>query len=66
MFSGRRKVEFGPQPEVFEGMIMYVVPSSSARTAAYQREAKVRYWRDLKRIIAGTAAGTPARLWGFR
>lgn len=51
VFSGRKKVAFGLQQETLEGMLLYVVPSSSARTAAYQRDAKAAYWRDLKRII---------------
>ena len=50
-FSGRRKLEFGLQPETLEGISMFVVPSSSARTAAYQRPAKVAYLRELKRLI---------------
>jgi|SRR5581483_941201 len=55
-FSGRRDVRFGLQQETLEGILLYVVPSSSARTAAYQREAKVRYWRDLARILAEASA----------
>jgi TDG/mug DNA glycosylase family protein len=50
-FAGRKKVAFGLQPGSLEGMLMYVVPSSSARTAAYQRDAKVAYFRELKRIV---------------
>ncbi len=41
----------GLQPETLAGMLLYVVPSSSARTAAYQRDAKVRFFRDLKRLL---------------
>lgn len=51
VFSGRRNVKFGLQPETLDGILLYVVPSSSARAAAYQREAKVAYFRDLKRIV---------------
>src|SRR5205814_3334012 len=36
-FSGRRNFTFGLQPETLEGILLFVVPSSSARTAAYQR-----------------------------
>lgn len=50
-FSGRRDITFGLQPEASDDMIIFVVPSSSARTAAYQRDAKVRYWRELKRLL---------------
>jgi TDG/mug DNA glycosylase family protein len=59
-FSGRRKVAFGLQDETFEGMLLFVVPSSSARTAAYQRDAKVEYFRDLKRIVEEAARGVTA------
>lgn len=57
-FAGRKKVAFGLQPESLEGMLMYVVPSSSARTAAYQRDAKVAYFRELKRILDEVAPET--------
>ncbi|HXH21797.1 MAG TPA: mismatch-specific DNA-glycosylase [Dehalococcoidia bacterium] len=50
-FSGRKDVRFGLQPEVLEGMLMFVVPSSSARAAAYQRDAKVAYFRQLRQLI---------------
>jgi mismatch-specific thymine-DNA glycosylase len=50
-FSGRRNVTFGLQPETLEEILMFVVPSSSARTAAYQRPAKVAYFRELKRLL---------------
>jgi mismatch-specific thymine-DNA glycosylase len=59
-FSGRKRVEFGLQPERLEDILMFVVPSSSARTAAYQRPAKVAYWRDLKRLLDQVrTAGAP-------
>jgi TDG/mug DNA glycosylase family protein len=58
-FSGRKSISFGLQPETLEGMLMFVVPSSSARTAAYQRDAKVAYFRDLKRLVEDLRAGRP-------
>jgi mismatch-specific thymine-DNA glycosylase len=53
-FSGRKNVEFGLQRECFEGSRLFVVPSSSARTAAYQRHAKLAYYRELKALVEGT------------
>jgi mismatch-specific thymine-DNA glycosylase len=50
-FSGSRNFAFGLQPESLEGVLLFVVPSSSARTAAYQRPAKVRFWRELREIV---------------
>jgi TDG/mug DNA glycosylase family protein len=50
-FTGRSKLEFGLQEETLEGILMFVVPSSSARAAAYQRPAKVAYFRQLKRLL---------------
>jgi TDG/mug DNA glycosylase family protein len=58
-FSGRRGITLGLQPETLEGMLMFVVPSSSARTAAYQRAAKVAYFQDLKRVVDSVRAGEP-------
>ena len=37
-----------------------VVPSSSARTAAYQRDAKLCYYRELKQLIDSLPAGGEA------
>ncbi len=59
-FSGRRSLGFGLQAETLEGILLFVVPSSSARTAAYQRAAKVRLWRELKAIVDGPAGGGDA------
>lgn len=49
-FLGRR-CPLGLQPERWEGMLLYVMPSTSARTASYQREHKLRFFRELKRIV---------------
>lgn len=43
--------DFGLQPERFEGALAFVMPSTSARTAAYQRADKLRYFRELKRLL---------------
>lgn len=53
-FSGER-CELGPQGGRAEGVVVYVMPSTSARTAAYQRPAKLRFFRGLKRIVDGEA-----------
>jgi mismatch-specific thymine-DNA glycosylase len=51
-FTGSKKrLALGPQPETLEGMLMYVVPSSSGRTAAYQMDAKLAYYRQLKELV---------------
>ena len=51
VFSGRKNVPLGLQEETLDGILLYVMPSSSARTAAYQRPAKLAYYRELKEII---------------
>ena len=43
--------QFGRQPDRAEGALAYVMPSTSARTAAYQRADKLRFFRELKRIV---------------
>ncbi|OGO50207.1 MAG: hypothetical protein A2148_04200 [Chloroflexi bacterium RBG_16_68_14] len=54
----RRSCQFGLQPESLpagrrgaEGALVYVMPSTSARTASYQRDDKLRFLRELKRIV---------------
>lgn len=49
-FLGRR-CALGPQPERWEGMLVYVMPSTSTRTASYQRADKLRFFRELRRIV---------------
>jgi len=49
-FAGRR-CRFGLQPERWEGMLQFVMPSTSPRTASYQRADKLRFFRELKRIV---------------
>ena len=50
-YPNRKKVPLGLQEEMLEGIRMFVVPSSSARTAAYQMDAKLRYYRELKQLV---------------
>jgi mismatch-specific thymine-DNA glycosylase len=56
-FAGSKKrVELGLQPETLEGILLYVVPSSSGRTAAYQMDAKLAYYKDLKALVDRVSA----------
>lgn len=45
------RCEFGLRDEQAEGSLTYVMPSTSARTAAYQRADKLAFFRDLKRVV---------------
>lgn len=49
-FAGRR-CDFGLQQERAEGALVFVMPSTSARTASYQRADKLRFFRELKRVV---------------
>jgi len=63
-FNGKRIYEvfvghpcsFGLQPERIGDAAVYVMPSTSARTAAYQRADKLRYFRELRRLARGARA----------
>jgi len=55
-FSGRKKIKLGLQEERLDGMLIYVVPSSSGRTAAYQRPLKLQYYQRLKQLVDEIAA----------
>jgi TDG/mug DNA glycosylase family protein len=60
-FSGRKKVTLGLQEERLDGdILLYVVPSSSGRTAAYQRDVKLRYYRELKDLVCSLSASAEA------
>jgi TDG/mug DNA glycosylase family protein len=60
-FSGRKKVSLGLQEERLDGdILLYVVPSSSGRTAAYQRDVKLRYYRELKDLVDSLSASVEA------
>jgi thymine-DNA glycosylase len=50
-FSGRKNIKPGLQEERLDGMLMFVVPSSSGRTAAYLRPAKLALFRELKALV---------------
>jgi TDG/mug DNA glycosylase family protein len=54
-FLGHR-CALGLQPERWEGMSVYVMPSTSARAASYQRADKLRFFRELRRIVRREAA----------
>lgn len=45
------KVAFGVQPARWEGMAVFVMPSTSARAATYQRPAKLAFFQELKRLV---------------
>jgi mismatch-specific thymine-DNA glycosylase len=59
-FNGKRIYEvfaghacaFGLQPEHIDSATVFVMPSTSARTAAYQRADKLKYFVQLRRIVA--------------
>jgi TDG/mug DNA glycosylase family protein len=55
-FSGKKTVPLGLQPETLDGILLFVVPSSSGRTAAYQRDVKLRCYRELKAIVENVSA----------
>ncbi|MEX2245567.1 MAG: mismatch-specific DNA-glycosylase [Dehalococcoidia bacterium] len=62
-FNGKRIYEvfdghscrFGLQDERIGAALVYVMPSTSARTASHQRADKLRYFRELKRLVDGAA-----------
>ena len=66
-FNGKRIYEvfaghacaFGLQPERIGASRVYVMPSTSARTASYQRADKLRYFIEL-RVLVHRRAGAPA------
>jgi TDG/mug DNA glycosylase family protein len=55
LFLGRR-CALGLQPERWEGMLVYVMPSTSPRGATYQRADKLRFFRELRRAVRREAA----------
>jgi TDG/mug DNA glycosylase family protein len=50
VFSGRR-CRLGLQPERVGRSRLFVMPSTSARTASYQRDAKLAYFRRLRDLL---------------
>ena len=63
-FNGKRIYEvfaghptaFGPQKETLDGIALFVMPSTSARTASYQRAAKLAFFRELKALVDASRA----------
>jgi TDG/mug DNA glycosylase family protein len=55
VFAGRG-CALGVQPERFEGALVFVMPSTSARTASYQRADKLRFFQELKRLVEWEAS----------
>ena len=47
----REKITPGLQPETLGDTLMYVVPSSSGRTAAYPRQAKLAFYEKLRDLL---------------
>ena len=54
--GSKKRLELGLQPGTLDGILMYVVPSSSGRTAAYQMDAKLAYYRQLKELVDRVSA----------
>jgi mismatch-specific thymine-DNA glycosylase len=58
-FNGKRIYEvfaghacgFGPQPERIGASLVYVMPSTSARTASYQRADKLTFFVELRKLL---------------
>lgn len=50
VFAGRA-CGFGLQPETIGGSAVYVMPSTSARTASYQRADKLKFFTELRRLV---------------
>jgi TDG/mug DNA glycosylase family protein len=58
-FNGKRIYEvfaghacaFGVQPEPIGPSLVYVMPSTSARTASYQRAAKLTFFVELRKLV---------------
>jgi len=56
-----RRCALGLQPERWESIPVYVMPSTSARAASYQRADKLRFFRELKRLVDNETSTGPAR-----
>lgn len=54
-FSGMKKVRPGLQEERLGKTLLFVVPSSSGRTAAYPRSKKLEYYRQLRKLVDSLA-----------
>ena len=56
----RTRITPGLQPETLGDTLMYVVPSSSGRTAAYTRQAKLAYYEKLRELLESLPAAVHA------
>jgi TDG/mug DNA glycosylase family protein len=56
----RRRIVPGLQAERLGETQMFVVPSSSGRTAAYPRQTKLGYYRQLKHLLESAVVEAPA------
>lgn len=52
-FTGTKKVRPGLQDERLGESLLFVVPSSSGRTAAYPRQKKLEFYRQLRDLLDG-------------
>jgi thymine-DNA glycosylase len=59
VFAGRR-CELGLQPERVGRTLLYVMPSTSARGAAYQRADKLPFFVKLRKVVATSPVKTVA------
>jgi TDG/mug DNA glycosylase family protein len=50
----RRPCTFGVQPDRIGDAAVFVMPSTSARTASYQRADKLRFFVELRRLVEKT------------
>jgi len=57
----KRRCALGLQPERWQGIPVFVMPSTSARAASYQRADKLRFFRELKRLVDNETSTGPAR-----
>jgi hypothetical protein len=55
-FSGLKKFQPGLQAERLGESVLFVVPSSSGRTAAYPRPKKLEYFCQLRDLVESVAA----------
>ena len=60
-FAGVKKVRPGLQEECLGSTFLFVMPSSSGRTAAYPRPKKLEYYRQLRELVESVhAEASPA------
>jgi TDG/mug DNA glycosylase family protein len=59
VFAGHRAV-FGLQDETLESIRLFVMPSTSARTASYQRADKLKFFVELRALVDVSRVGRKA------